>query len=279
MYGSYAIPTPDDGALYHYTRFENLLKILDSMTLRTSSLRNLNDLNEACIDGLDWNSDFALMYEVHDYIKDQFSIISFSKNYTLNGLCEEGSNHPAMWSHYADDSNGACIVLDKDAFIENNRTWLDGLFHKLEKVDYFIHNAPRHGIEYKQYSDASDFAQRNYRELFYKKHVDWQYEEEERFLVESPVLYLDIMGSIKHIVLGGRLSHDSAKLQEMLQLIITPGNKCYRYFDEHSFAEMVSSDYGYLTADAAYVIRRELNSMACSNDLARRYIEWQQNDM
>ena len=277
LYDSYTIPSPDDGALYHYTKFDAFLKILEAMSLRTSSLRNLNDLNEANIDSLDWNNDFLMMYKAHDYVKDQFSIISFSKNYIEGSKVELGSNHPAMWSHYADNSNGVCLVLDKNVLIENNQKLLSGRFFKFENIEYNINCAPKHGIEYKHYEDASDFVHNNYRELFFKKHIDWQYEDEERFLVESPEMYLDINGAIKFVVLGCRLSHDSLKLQRMLQLIISPNSKCYRYFNFHSFAEITTSVFGYLTVDAAYKIRDELTDMSRSNDEAKAYLEWHKN--
>lgn len=47
-------------------------------------------------------------------------------------VCEEGSNHPAMWAHYAQDSNGVCIVLDKNALLEKNENALSKVFYRFE---------------------------------------------------------------------------------------------------------------------------------------------------
>ena len=68
-------PSPNDGALFHFTKFENLMKILETMSLRTSSLSKMNDLNEANIDELDWGDEFLRMIEAERYIKEKCSVI------------------------------------------------------------------------------------------------------------------------------------------------------------------------------------------------------------
>ena len=278
LYGNTELPLLDDGALFHYTKFESLLKILDTMTLRSLPLSKLNDLNEANIDSLDWNQDFMLVFKAEKYVKEQCSIISFSKNYMNGPICEEGSNHPAMWAHYAQDSKGVCIVLDKGNLLENNKKQLSTLFYKLEPVGYSLHNAPKYGIEYESYTDVSDFVRKNYKELFYKKHVDWSYEDEVRFFVESPEIYLNIKGAIKYIVLGGRLRFDEAQIERLIELMITPGKKAYRYFNMHSFAEMMPTINGYLTVDGAPTIYMQLQKMAKRSSLAKEYLEWHEEN-
>lgn len=278
LYGNTELPSPDDGSLFHYTKFESLLKILDTMTLRSSPLSKMNDLNEANIDSLDWNQDFMLMFKAEKYVKEQCSIISFSKNYMIGPICEEGSNHPAMWAHYAQDSKGVCVVLDKGSLLENNKKQLSKLFYKLEPVGYSLHNAPKHGIEYESYTDVSDFVRKNYKELFYKKHVDWSYEDEVRFFVESPEIYLNIKGAIKYIVLGGRLRFDEAQIERLIEHMIMSGKKAYRYFNMHSFAEMMPTINGYLTVDGAPTIYMQLQKMAKRSSLAKDYLEWHEEN-
>lgn len=43
----------------------------------------MNDLNEANIDSLNRNQDFMLMIKAKKYVKEQCSIISFSRNYIV----------------------------------------------------------------------------------------------------------------------------------------------------------------------------------------------------
>ena len=274
LYGNKETPSPDDGALFHYTKFESILKILETMTLRSSSLCKMNDLNEANIESLDWSQDFLLMIKVEKYIKEQCSIISFSKNYMSGSICVEGSNHPAMWAHYAEDSNGVCLVLDRDSLFESNKEILANLFYRMESVNYSLHCAPRACIEKGSFSGISDFVRRNYRELFYKKHLDWSYEDEVRFFVEAPEVYLDIKGAIKHIVLGGRLKNNNRLLSQLIEQIITPGTKSYRYFDLYSFAQMMPTVNGYLTIDASSIILMMLKEMAKESSLAKEYLAW-----
>lgn len=82
-YGLDQVPEVGDGSLYHYTKFDSFLKILNSMTLRSSPLSKMNDLNEADLSGIDWSKEFLVMYNAQKYIRTQCSVISFSQNYIM----------------------------------------------------------------------------------------------------------------------------------------------------------------------------------------------------
>ena len=274
LYGTYELQSPVDGALFHYTKLESFMKIIETMTLRSSPLCKMNDLNEANIDSLDWNSDLLMMIQAQKYVKEQCSIISFTKNYMTGPICEEGSNHPALWAHYAEDSNGVCIVLDKAELLEINKKQLSKLFYKMEPINYNIHCVPNDEIIKRSYSDVKDFVRSNYRELFFKKHTDWSYEREERFFMEAPEVYLNIKGAIKYIILGGRLKNNEDSLQQIIEQMITPGTLSYKYFNMHSFAEMMHSVNGYLTVDAAHVFYMQLQKMAKTRSLVTDWLRW-----
>lgn len=274
LYGNTELPSQNDGALFHYTKFENFLKIIETMTLRSSPLCKMNDLNEANIHSLDWNTDFLMMYNAQEYVKENCSVISFLKNYMTGPICEEGTNHPAMWAHYAENSNGVCIVIDKDIFLNLNRELLMKFFYKIEPVHYSLHCAPDDIIVEGHYESVSEFVQKNYRELFFKKHKDWSYEDEERLFIESPEVYLNIKGAIKYIVLGGRVKNDEKQIRRIVEQMITPGTKTYHYFNMHSFAEMIPTVNGYLTVDASHVIYMQLQKMSNMSHLAKDYLEW-----
>lgn len=47
-----------------------------------------------------------------------------------------------MWGHYAENSEGVCIVIDKESFISKNQTILDRYFHKFDDVKYSMFNTP-----------------------------------------------------------------------------------------------------------------------------------------
>lgn len=264
-------PSPNDGALFHFTKFENLMKILETMSLRTSSLSKMNDLNEANIDELDWGDEFLRMIEAETYIKEKCSVICFTKNYKRGPICQEGSNHPAMWAHYAQDSNGVCIVLDKHVLLNLNRRSLNGVFHKTGIVRYCHRCAPSESVMERKGANVSEFVRNNYKELFFKKHNDWKYEKEVRFFVESPEVYLNIKGAIKYIILGERLCKNEEHLQRLITQVITPGTLSYHYLVPYSFAEMKTSPYGYYTGAAAYIIERFMGEIS---NLSKEYIDW-----
>lgn len=259
LYGVNCVPEVGDGALFHYTKFESFLNILDSMTLRSSPLCKMNDLNEADLSELDWTSDILMMYNAQDYVRTKCSVISFSKNYEVDYVCREGSNHPALWAHYAEDSKGVCIVLDRDSLLEVNKNRLEHIFYKLEDVEYTWNHGPSLKVSKEKYSSVSEFVQKNYRELFFKKDIDWTNEGEARLFLESPQEYLNIRGAIKHIVLGKKLVEDKSKMRKLLSIILSPNLR--QYFTYHSFASMQSSLGGYITQDASSHIRACLEEM------------------
>lgn len=47
-----------------------------------------------------------------------------------------------MWAHYADNSNGVCIVIDKEKFIKRNLQILETHYYQLEDVSYNTLNTP-----------------------------------------------------------------------------------------------------------------------------------------
>lgn len=268
------LPEVDDGALFHYTNFDSFLKIIETMTLKSSPLAKMNDLNEASVEFVDWNRNFLLLLKAEKHIKNDCSVICFTRNYMSEGICQLGGNHPAMWAHYADDSKGVCIVLDEKTLMENNKDLLSEYFHKIEEVCYCHNCSPDDSIVEDEYSNVSDFLQKNYQELFFKKYVDWSYEKETRLLIEAPELFLNIKGAIKYIILGGRMKNDNEKVRKILELMITPETLAYKYFRLHSFAQVSPSQCGYFIDNALNIIYDQLVKMSHTTSLVKSYIDW-----
>lgn len=267
-------PRVDDGALFHYTNFESFIKIIETMTLRSTPLAGMNDLNEACLAFVDMSKDFFFLKKAGDYIKNECSVISFTKNYMSHSLCKEGSNHPAMWAHYADNSNGVCVVFDQDVLINNNKDLLSNYFYRIEDVKYSLNCAPDNRITKRNYASVSELILKNYRELFFKKHRDWAYEKELRFLVESPRIYLNIKGAIKHIVLGRRVSNCDEKLKRIVEMMVTPGSSSFHYLRLESFATVLPSGSGYMTVSTSPELYKIMQDMADDSYLVKSYLEW-----
>ena len=85
---------------------------------------------------------------------------------------------------------------------------------------------------------------------------------------------MNIKGAIKYIILGGRLKNNEDSLRQIIEQMITPGSLSYKYFNMHSFAEMLPSVNGYLTVDAAHVFFMQLQKMAKESSLAAEWLRW-----
>jgi hypothetical protein len=240
--------------LFHFTTLESLRKIASDMTFKTSSLSNLNDLNEGYIERLQSPLHDRYM-AVKDYMTNNCHLLSFSQNLILNGIGFLGTCHPAMWAHYADDSHGVCIVLDKKAFKEVNKEIFDNYPCLLENVKYdFINTLEEEYFNF-QPQDVKQFVKENHKQIFYLKHSDWKHEDECRLLVLDYPGKFSILECVKFIALGYRLAHDNEKMKELVEIFTTPENACYDKFYTNSFAKVIHGSHGYHTIGCAGQIK------------------------
>ncbi len=270
-------PRKGDGALFHYTKFEKFKLIMKDLTLLPSSFERLNDMNEGNVHNMNLNRNFMVMYNADKYIKENCRIISFSQNYEINGLGHEGTNHPAMWAHYADNSNGVCIVIDKETFIAKNKDIFENYFYKFEDVEYNLFNTPdSEKIDFEAETEY-EFIKKNWKSLFFLKHKDWENEDEHRLFIMGYNGKLSIDGCIKYIVLGRKLFLDNVKIKELLDIIVNPSSICYQKFTPHSFASMCYNTHGYDTMGIAFKIIMIVKDNI-SDSLYADYAEWLKNE-
>ena len=273
LYNHEELPHKADGALFHYTRLDSFKEIMKDLTLKTSSFTNLNDINEGNVHNMRLDNNFMVMCNAEKYIKEKCHTISFSQNYDILGHGIEGSNHPAMWAHYADNSNGVCIVIDKEAFIAQNKDILSQHFYKFEDVEYSLFNTPDDKeIDYEA-TTPEEFIKNNWKALFFLKHKDWANEDEHRLFIMDYEDKLSIDGCIKYIVLGRKLFLDNARIKEILDIIVNPNSVCYRKFIPHSFATTCYNTNGYDTFEIAFKIRKLVRTNI-SNPLYADYEKW-----
>lgn len=273
LYGHEELPRRGDGALFHFTSFESFKKIMEDLTLLPSSFEKLNDMNEGNVHNMCMNHNFMVMYEAEKYIKERCHILCFAQNYDLNGYGVEGTNHPAMWAHYADNSNGVCIVIDKETFIKKNRTILENHFYKFQDVKYSLFNTPDdEDINYEA-ETAQEFIKNNWEALFYLKHKDWENEDEHRLFIMDYDGKLSIDGCIKYVVFGRKLFLDNTRIKEIMDMVVHQGYTCYRKFVPHSFATTCYNTHGYDTFEVAFKIH-ECVRANISNPLYADYEKW-----
>ena len=270
-------PRKGDGALFHYTKFEKFKLIMKDLTLLPSSFERLNDMNEGNVHNMNLNRNFMVMYNADKYIKENCRIISFSQNYEINGLGHEGTNHPAMWAHYADNSNGVCVVIDKETFIAKNKDIFENHFYKFEDVEYNLFNTPdSEKIDFEAETEY-EFIKKNWKSLFFFKHKDWENEDEHRLFIMDYNGKLSIDGCIKYIVFGRKLFLDDIKIKELLDIIVDPSSICYQKFTPRSFASMCYNTHGYDTMDIAFKIIMIVKNNI-SDSLYADYVEWLKNE-
>lgn len=273
LYGSEELPHKGDGALFHYTSLNSFKMIMEDLTLKPSSFKTLNDLNEGNVHNMGLSYNFRVMYKAEEDIREKCHIISFSQNYDIQGYGKEGTNHPAMWAHYADNSNGVCIVIDKDAFIAKNSHILSQYFYRFEDVVYSQSNTPKNeDINYKA-ETPEDFIKNNWKSLFFLKHKDWANEDEHRLFIMNYDGKLSIDGCIKYIVLGRKIFMDNTKIKEILDIVVNPKSICYCKFIPLSFATICCNTHGYYTFEIAFKIC-EIVRKNISDPLYADYEKW-----
>ncbi len=260
------LPSINDGFLYHFTSAASLLKIVEYMTLKPSSFTLLNDLNE---EELSCESSGGMdAINIRNYIREHCRLICFTQNYEQEGnsFCHTGCNHPRMWAQYADNSYGACIVINEKEFLKRNEEHLKGKLYKIENVVYkeLIYNK-----NIKTHSDPEKFIRDNWEHLFFKKYIDWEKEHERRFFGINLPDFFSIKGCIEFICLGWRFSNEN--LLNLVRLIVTPGYESYKQLTPHDFAMQLNSNGSVRPQDGA---SRIFESILKSNQNTTAYLKF-----
>lgn len=278
LYHSYELPCRGDGALFHFTSWENFKSIMCDLSLLPSSFGNLNDLNEANVNNMNMTENFMIMYDAEKYIKERCRLLCFSQNYEINGIGQEGTNHPSMWAHYADNSNGVSIVIDKEEFIKRNKLILDTHYYQFENVSYSIFNTPDdEEIDYKA-ETPEEFIKNNWKGLFFLKHKDWENEDEHRLFIMDYDGKLSVDGCIKYIVLGRKVFLDRTKIKSIMDMVVDPCSACYHRFVPHSFATVSYNTSGYFTHEiSGHIMQIVLAN--CGDEYYAEYHRWLNDEM
>lgn len=278
LYYNNELPTCGDGALFHFTSWKNFQLIMNDLSLLPSSFGNLNDLNEANVNNMNMTENFMVMYDAEKYIKERCRLLCFSQNYEINGIGQEGTNHPSMWAHYADNSNGVSIVIDKEEFIKRNRQILDTHYYQFENVSYSIFNTPDYEeIDYKA-ETPEEFIKNNWKGLFFLKHKDWENEDEHRLFIMDYDGKLSIDGCIKYIVLGRKVFLDRTRMKSIMDMVVDPSSACYHRFVPHSFATVSYNTSGYFTHEiSGHIIQIVMANS--DNELYAEYRRWLNDEM
>lgn len=249
----------DEKLLYHFTTAESLFKIIENMTLKFSTFDNLNDLNEKELNFGFFDSFLPL--QIERYIVENCKLISFTRDYNRFGE-NKGINHPRMWAQYAGNNTGACIVINEKKFKKINSEILKKAFCKIENVEYkgFIFNG-----EYKDDVEPKLFIEKEYKKLFFLKHVDWKNEDERRLFYIGEEKYLTINNCVKYICLGNKFNN----YDELIHAATISAFKGNQFLSPYDFYKISASSRGVSGFDNSPEIFKQI---AALNDVNLNYV-------
>jgi len=208
--------------LGHYTNLSSLEYILHEMKLKFGSFNLTNDPYEnRNLEFSIWGEDGITAYDSSLFINDgklrkPFKLLCFS----VSGKIDFFYERPRMWSQYADNHNGCCLILDKNKFdgkfsalkikskkskspvyytLDKKKKKVSDLCEKLSGLgqDFHIHK-------------ITDCLYKSKRLFLYSKMYDWKQEKEYRYCIyansDSDDIFIDISDSLKEILLGEKVS-------------------------------------------------------------------------
>ena len=224
--------------LYHFTSSENLIRILETMSLKLSDFKKLNDLNENNIPHYYFINGRRLA-QTKNYIKNHCKILCFSQDYLYKHRLLSGINHPRMWAQYAQNSTGACIIINENLFLKQNENILKTTFYKIENIEYTdkLYNISKPNPIY---SFPEELLKCHYKDIFYKKHIDWEQEHERRlFILNIPeIQFLSIKNCILYICLGSNFN----KYDKLRETIHKLESKCFNQDNHLLFLSQYNMD-------------------------------------
>ena len=206
--------------LYHFTKFDTVIKILGSHSLKFGKLSNMNDIHEnGKLSYVDFSGN-PIYYFSSDILETIDNEMAKYRQISLTiddkGQYKLGFDLHQMWGLYADKGQGVCLVFDKDILCS--------------KLDDIV----RHGtVSYNKNVESFYIAihndcqivqhdmQNQVEKLFFYKRKEWEHEQEYRLIKYCPNLkkeeYLDYGDALKFIILNSVIeSIDGVKFKEMV---------------------------------------------------------------
>ena len=206
--------------LYHYCKLSTAIElILPDFKLLLSPLVYTNDPKEN--QSFNFNHIDIIEGEEKDIVKlnkqyskiirDNCKVLCFSEDYFEEK--QWGCLLSNMWAHYGDNHRGICLELDKEVFINENKTLFDFKFLKPVKyVNFKERNNIRCNIDHSRLRKVgvnnylkNEFRNECAKYLFFTKNLEWASEKETRlihFSVKKGNEYCSIKDSLRNIILG-----------------------------------------------------------------------------
>lgn len=190
--------------LYHYTRFETAIEILQSNSLKFGKLKFMNDIHEVSKLVYVEFSKYSIKssdYDILDVIKDE--IFKYRQiSFTMDGEGgKKGFDRHQMWGLYAEQGSGVCLVFDKDILskrLDESIIHAPVIYEDIVKTFYKSQSTNLNVV--------CDSIKENYQEIFFSKRIEWEHENEYRMMKRCPddnrEEYLNFGAALKYIIIS-----------------------------------------------------------------------------
>lgn len=165
--------------LYHFTKFETALKIIESKRQRFGKLKNMNDI---CENSKVVYTKIKAGSIPEWYDKKNGSELSHYQqmSLTMDSESRKGFDLQQMWGLYADSGKRVCLVYDKNEIVKALSTEdFKG------PVTYEMEVTPDTTIENVEDKGLTAYIKKNRNFLFFRKRKEWEWEQEYRIIRRS----------------------------------------------------------------------------------------------
>lgn len=197
--------------LYHFTKFDTALIIIESNRLRFGRLDNMNDIHENDkIEFVGANNQqinefpSEVLDALHDEIYKYRQISLTTEGQPGDNL---GFNLHQMWGIYADKGEGVCLVFDKKELEKSHDMKNINLgrvnYDDTKKLEsFFISDS-------KNPEEVLDEIKKHIPDIYFHKRKEWEHEQEYRLIKRCPNAakeeYLLLGHALKFIILSSKL--------------------------------------------------------------------------
>lgn len=205
--------------LYHFTKFDTAILILESQCLRFGRLNDMNDIHEN--DKLSFVD--VSRNQINDFPSNLLTVIDdeIAKYRQISFTIDDekhkkrGFDLHQMWGLYADKGQGVCLVFDKKILCKQ----LDGtILHNAVLYDNTVDSfyiAPSQNAQ-----NIQQGIQLNSDKLFFHKRKEWEHEQEYRLIKRCPSQkkeeYHNYGKALKYIILSSKIEDvDCVKFKKM----------------------------------------------------------------
>lgn len=196
--------------LYHYTSFENFVKIWLSERLLLGSIENVNDFLEYK-HTLEVNNPCCLpLTESFDDVRKSFRQTSF----TLDDGQIEGFKNPMMWGQYANKAKGVCIEFDFNSLFSYYKD-KEGVYDGFVRYHSKLPKLPQINKQ-KTINDIKEYILSNKDAIMFTKFTAWEAENEYR-IISDKISEINIENTISAVYLTSCLSEECKFVEKLLK--------------------------------------------------------------